>query len=744
MAIGSVAGMFSAAGGGSFVGGAAVRLALDSAQFQSGLKSSEAQLHAFGRRVSQVGSGMQRVGGALTRNLTVPIIAAGAASVKVAVDFEQAFTRIRSNTNLTTDEIDTLRKHVLELAGRTAKSPQELAEGLYFLASAGLSAAQVQETLTMSAKASAAGFGEVGEIARLTANALNAYAKDGLTAAQVTDTLAAAIRVGTAEPDEFSTALGRILPAAQKAGVGFDEVTASLASLSNIGLDVNEGVTAMRGFLLALISPGTQAQETMKEFGLSADSLRASLSEDGLLATLRLLEDRTNGNMDAQRKIIPNIRALSGLFGITGQKASDVNKAFQQVTGATGDLDKAFEKTKQGPAFQFQQLMAELHTLGIEIGTEILPVVIDVAHAVRDMVRAFKGLPEGLQDGIVKWGLYAAALGPVLSMLGRITSLAGRAGTVLAKIPAGGAGGAAAGATKAPVAGIALLAAANVLATHKLDEQLKEIQVQAGAADSSVTSFGRRMTLMATGPVGAATSGVKDFNEALGEGKGVLGAALDAVNPFNDAIKVTKSRVEEVRDELLKQAKALDETTEQQVKNLLAVGDENGALRLLTRNLRTTRAGINDAAGATADHTQKVHALSSAVNSLPNQKAIHFSAPGLTALLAGLRSVSSAISSIGNVVANVPHGGQRAMGGAVRPQHVYTVGERGPETLIMGARGGYVVPHGSGSSSLRTNIFNIDARNSTLSAREFRRIAEEVVERSANQDDALTRTRQPL
>jgi hypothetical protein len=42
--------------------------------------------------------------------------------------------------------------------------------------------------------------------------------------------------------------------------------------------------------------------------------------------------------------------------------------------------------------------------------------------------------------------------------------------------------------------------------------------------------------------------------------------------------------------------------------------------------------------------------------------------------------------------------GGRQHGGPVLPGGRYTVGEAGPETLVMGRRGGYVVPHGGGGS----------------------------------------------
>lgn len=399
------------------------------------------KMTSVGKTLDKTGSAMMRTGSTLTRRVSFPLLAIGAASVKASLDYDRAFTKISANTNLSGKQIEALKKQVLSLADETAEAPQDLAEGLYFLASAGLDADQVSQTLEQSAKAAASGFGSVGDIARLTANALNAYEKDGLTASEVTDTLAAAIREGTAEPEEFASALGRILPIAQKAGVGFDEVTASLASLSNIGLDVNEGVTAMRGVLTAIEAPGKQAKDTLEDIGLSADDLRAVLADQGVLAALDLLEDRTGGNIDTLHKIIPNVRALSGLFGITGQNAEKVNGSFQRVKNSTGDLDNAFKKTKNSDAWKWKHFITQMKTVAIQIGDDIMPVVLELADVIGDLVDDFMELSPEMRKNILKWGALAIAAGPVLTIfgglartIGTIVKLGGGAVRVLGRI----------------------------------------------------------------------------------------------------------------------------------------------------------------------------------------------------------------------------------------------------------------------------------------------------------------------
>lgn len=314
------------------------------------------------------------VTGFLSKGIAVAAAVGAVAVTKMALDFEDAFVRIDAASNASTEDINRWKGEVLDLAGETAQAPMELADALYFLASAGLSAGQVTDTLEASAKASAVGLGDTGDIARLTANALNAYAGTGLTAVQVTDDLVAAIKAGTAEPDEFADALGRVLPIASAAGVGFDQVTASLAALSNIGLDVSEGVTALRGLLQAIVAPGKEAGRTLAGLGISTSELRNTLEEDGLPAALDLLTEATGGNLDVLRKIIPNIRALTGELGLTGKNAEQVAKIFADVANSQGELAEAFQTTTEGPMFAFRQAAAQAQVAFIRLGEALLPV----------------------------------------------------------------------------------------------------------------------------------------------------------------------------------------------------------------------------------------------------------------------------------------------------------------------------------------------------------------------------------
>lgn len=748
-------GILSGAGGANFVGGSIVRLLLDAAEFDAGLKTSEARLHGFGRRVSSVGRGMQTFGASMTRNVTLPIVAAAAVSVKMATDFEGAFTRIRANSNLTGAEIQKLRTYVLELAGRTAKSPQELAEGLYFLASAGLSASQVQQTLTMSAKASAAGLGEVGDIARLTANVLNAYAESGMTAKKATDILVAAVREGTAEPQEFAEAMGRILPIASKANVGFEEVAASLAGLSNIGLDVNEGVTAMRGLLQAMVAPTNAAKEAMADLGISSDQLRSTLAEGGLLAAMQLLEQRSGGNIDTLRQLVPNVRSLTGQLGLTGANADKVADSFGRVADASGSLDKAFRKTQKDPGFKMRQMLAELQTVAIDLGRTLMPIVLDAAEVIKDLAQSFQRLSPETREAIVKWGLLAAALGPVVGLLGSIVRLGGSAVGILAKVggaAAGGAAGGTAGGAGGIIGGLAqgagtaggvgiagasgsALAAGGLLGAavfaNKLSgdaavaawEKVNEVIVRFGA-NSEKTRVALEQ-LVKEG-ISEAKIALSDLTDSTDTEKNLDWAGLQAqhLDRLAEKYRLTGSQVQsfgrifdkatdstrQERRQVATLIAAFDklgvelkESTLQQAINLAQVGDMEGAYRVLrgaleegARKNGTFGRSAREAAGSTSVQAEKVAVLNSQVRSLPSQKTVHINVVA-TGVEQAVGSILAGIHTIASSILSlpsprIPH---RAAGGPVNAGGTYLVGERGPELLHMGSGGGFVSPNGT-------------------------------------------------
>jgi TP901 family phage tail tape measure protein len=419
-------GLSSVLGGGigATIGKAVVQLELDTRKYMAEMKAAQTQTAASTKSMAASLGAIGTVGLA-----AIGVI--GAASIKAAIDFDRSFTRIAAISNTSASAIDEMKESTLALAGETAQAPTELADALFFLSSAGLKAEEIMPALEASAKASAVGLGDTADVANIVASALNAYSGSGLTAAAATDVLVAAVREGRAEPEEFANALGRILPIASTVGVTFDQVAASMAALSNIGLDVNEGVTAMRGVLQAIAAPGSQAAEALNKLGLSSQELLDAISEDGIIGALRLLDKAAKSQTDTQaeyndalRKVIPNVRSLTGVLGLTVQEASKVDAIFQAVKDSSGALGDAFRTTAESDAFKMQKALNDVVVQATELGKTALPAVVKVLQTLAPIITevfenldvlialfaAFKIASIAAAAGATA---FAAALGPI-------------------------------------------------------------------------------------------------------------------------------------------------------------------------------------------------------------------------------------------------------------------------------------------------------------------------------------------
>lgn len=394
-----------------------VRFGVDLKDFTTKMQKATREIQAMGRQ-------MQSTGKNLTRNLTLPIAALGGASVKLAADFDESMTKIQTLVGVSADVVDGFKDSVLDLAGQTAQAPAELADALFTVTSAGLRGAEAMQVLEMAAKGSAIGMGETKEIARAVTAVMQAYGPEVMSAAQAMDILTATVREGNLEASELAPVLGRVVGIASQLGVGFEEVGASIATFTRLGVDSAEAVTGLRGFLSGLISPSQQGADALAQVGMSFEGLRREVDENGLAQTMIKLINTFDGNVEALAAVIPNVRALGAVMGTAGVQGQSYLNIQNNITNSTGILNKAFEDTGKSGAFILKQTLTQLKQIGTDIGSIVLPVVANLAQDVRALFQRFSDLNQGTKETIVKIAAFAAGVGPALYVVGTmITSI---------------------------------------------------------------------------------------------------------------------------------------------------------------------------------------------------------------------------------------------------------------------------------------------------------------------------------
>lgn len=400
-----------------------VILGLQMQGFNRALDRAQRKLRTMGRKLDQTGR-------TLSTRVTVPLAAAGAAAVKMRVDFESSMTRIQSLVGHSSEQVAEWSDQLLELGPKVGKGPKELADAMFFITSAGLEGNAALEALTASAQASAAGLGETQIVADAVTSAMNAYGQANLDAAQATSVLVATVKEGKAGAEEIAPVLGRLLPVASELGVEFHEVGAAIAAMTRVGAKADEAATSLKSLMVGIIKPASQSREQIEAMGLSVDQLRKVVKEKGVLAALSLLAEKMEGNLDALGKVFPNQRALTAVLNATGAAAEETAGIYERMAKVTKEtLAESFRVAAETAEFSLNAALARLQVTLVRLGDailpKILPIVDNLGKALEAAGKAFSELDESTQGFILGLAAIATILGPLLVTFGVIATFVG-------------------------------------------------------------------------------------------------------------------------------------------------------------------------------------------------------------------------------------------------------------------------------------------------------------------------------
>jgi hypothetical protein len=229
--------------------------------------------------------------------------------------------------------------------------------------------------------------------------------------------------------------MGGVIPLASNMGVSFDQVGAAMASMSKTGTDAATGATQLTAILASLKKPSKQAVDALDAMGMSTEGVQQSLREKGLLDTLVMLQEGLKQTGQDTTALFPNIRALKGVLDLTGAGLEDNKKVFDALTDSMGATDKAFEKTAKSASFKMTQGFNAMKESLMEVGQVIMITVAPLIKRLGDFFTSlsekFKALSPQTKKLIVVLAGIAAALGPVIAIIGTLMTMAPAIGAAL-------------------------------------------------------------------------------------------------------------------------------------------------------------------------------------------------------------------------------------------------------------------------------------------------------------------------
>ena len=394
-----------------------VKIAADISSLSKGLQTAQ-------KKIQKVSASFTKAGTKLTASITAPLVALGTAAVNVSQGFEQSMANAASVAGATGEELARMTAIARDMGSKTVFSASDAADALYYMASAGYKVDQMADSIEATLNLASATQSDLAFTTDTVISTLNQFGLEANQAERVTNVFAAAIGNSMARMDKLSNSMGYVGPVANSLGYEIEEVTGALSVLYNAGYDGSTAGTALRQSLVSLMNPSAAALGVFEELGLTFDDVNPATND---LATII---DRLGGaGMDtAQAMKVFGARAGPGMLALMSAGGDAVRDMTASITGTNKASEMAATQlnTLQG---QVKILKSELEEIAISFGDVLIPIIRQfIQKYISPLTAKLMGLSMGTKKNIVTIALLAAAIGPLLLVVGK---LIGSIGTIL-------------------------------------------------------------------------------------------------------------------------------------------------------------------------------------------------------------------------------------------------------------------------------------------------------------------------
>ena len=435
------------------VGTAVGYLDLDSSKFKNGLKAAQSSLSEFtnksndaGTRFQALGSSLKSVGGAITKTVSLPLLALGAGALKVAGDFEAGMSEVSAITGATGKDMQALEKQAKTLGATTKFSARDAAEGMKYFGMAGYDTNQIMSALPSTLNLAAAGNVDLGIACDIVSDAMTGLGMSANETTKFTDIMAATITNSNTSVELMGETLKYVGPVAGTLGIGMGDLSVAIGLMGNAGIKGSQAGTALRAGLTNLVKPTKEMKTAMEKYGVElVKNADGSVNMMGTMENLR----STLGGLDqaTQAQALATIfgkEAMSAWASVVNASEGDFNKLSDAIANSDGKASDMANTMQNNLKGSIDNMKSAFEGLLITIGERLIPVFRSLVDGITGVFTWFNNLNPVIQNIIIGVGGFLAVLGPLLLIVGNViifvTKLGMAISTLVTFFSAGGAG----------------------------------------------------------------------------------------------------------------------------------------------------------------------------------------------------------------------------------------------------------------------------------------------------------------
>lgn len=461
---------------------------------QAGLAAEKA-----GKNISKAGKNISDAGSKLTRNVTVPLVAMGAAALKASVDFETAFTGVLKTVSGTEEQIAKLKQGIIDMSLVLPASTKEIAAVAELAGQLGIKTDNVlafSRTMLDLGETTNIASAEAAKLLAQFANITQMGQEDFGRLGSVV--VALGNNFETTEADIVSMA-HRLAGAGKQIGLTEAQIMGFSTALASVGVRAEAGGTAFSKIFsemqVSVETGNKRLQDFAKVSGMTATEFQRAFKDDAAVAITAFIEGLSKMSEEGMSSIlvleemgITELRLRDSLLRVSN--AGDlVRSSLDLATKSWGEniaLTREAELRYGTTASQAKILYNETKEAARQFGDAMVPALREAIGEVKPLIRGFAELSTEQKLNIIRTAGFVAAIGPAAKIIGGVTSAIGggtRAFGLLSKaissagglaaVISGPAGWAVLGA--AALGGMAYMVSKNVAEYRELTKEAREL-----------------------------------------------------------------------------------------------------------------------------------------------------------------------------------------------------------------------------------------------------------------------------
>ena len=198
--------------------------------------------------------------------------------------------------------------------------------------------------------------------------------------------------------------------------------------MANAVIKASQSGTALRTGLTNLAKPTKQMQTYMDKYNISLVA-----NKDGsinLRETMVSLREKMGALSETEQaaaaSAILGKNSMAGWLAIINASDEDFDKLTSAIDNCDGAAEDMAATMQDNLAGQITILKSALEELMIQIGDALMPTIRNIVSKIQDFVVKLQQMDEGTRNTILRIAAFAAAIGPVLLVVGKLTTGVGK------------------------------------------------------------------------------------------------------------------------------------------------------------------------------------------------------------------------------------------------------------------------------------------------------------------------------